>query len=255
MNSQINIQSSQLQPFLLDSKNTVSREIILNHHLFYDLKLAAAVRGYDLVLYSPDVDRHGFDVIFDDGETIRKIQLKTVVLTEATTPKDRWDIHKTILRPSDELCERLGFEPSPTGTGVQGGIILMELTPKENHLDVVYKYCDIFVIYAISYGIVNKHKAIEANAESFYKSIRNGMAHQSICIPKSLFVTAKGGEQLLALMALQSRYDHCWWHHLVTIIEQDVYPDSKRDLPAPIEELRSIVADALVGLADDIQLP
>ena len=73
--------SSQLEKFLLADVNSRAKESLINYKLFYDLKLSAALDGYDLSLYTPDVDRDGFDIILDDRDSVRKIQLKTVLIT------------------------------------------------------------------------------------------------------------------------------------------------------------------------------
>jgi len=68
-----------LQEFLNKPKFSHSREALFNHKLLYDLKLVAARAGYHLSVYFPDVDHEGFDIILDDGDNLKKIQLKTVV--------------------------------------------------------------------------------------------------------------------------------------------------------------------------------
>ena len=68
--------SNNLESFLFKEKNSRTKESLVNYRLFYDLKLAAALDGYDLSLYTPDVDRDGFDIIIDDHDSVRKIQLK-----------------------------------------------------------------------------------------------------------------------------------------------------------------------------------
>ncbi len=70
--------TTELETFLLEGENSRTKESLVNYRLFYDLKLAAALQGYDLSLYTPDVDRDGFDIILDDQDSVRKIQLKTV---------------------------------------------------------------------------------------------------------------------------------------------------------------------------------
>lgn len=67
-----------LEEFLNQPRNMHAREQILMHRLFLDLKTAAAQRGYYLNTYFDDVDQDGFDVIFDDHDHIKKIQVKSV---------------------------------------------------------------------------------------------------------------------------------------------------------------------------------
>lgn len=151
---------NELESFLYQEKNSRTKECLVNFRLFYDLKLAAALRGYDLSLYTPDVDRDGFDIIVDDHDSVRKIQIKTVLKNSSTTA---WHIHKTMLRPDVEFCDQLGFEPSPFGTGVQGGVILMELEPKPSSMGLRYYYTDVFVVTALYLKIVNRKPEIKKN--------------------------------------------------------------------------------------------
>ena len=87
-----------LREWMNEPKNMHVREAILMHRLCFDLQLAAAQRGYYLNTYYDDVDHDGFDLIFDDQDTIKKTQVKTVESESAT---QQWAIHKRILRPSD----------------------------------------------------------------------------------------------------------------------------------------------------------
>jgi hypothetical protein len=48
--------TTKLQAFLSDSHKSSSREYILTTRLVHDLMVAAAERGYDLLVYLPTVD-------------------------------------------------------------------------------------------------------------------------------------------------------------------------------------------------------
>ena len=69
----------------LRSQNTHAIEELFNYRLLYDLKLAAFAHGYHLLTYYTDVDHDGFDVILDDRDYLRKIQLKTVAKDSSHT--------------------------------------------------------------------------------------------------------------------------------------------------------------------------
>jgi len=118
-----------LEKYLFAPENSHAKESLINNKLIYDLKLAAAQQGYFLNVYTPEVDKDGFDIIIDDQDQLIKVQLKTVMAKSDTSS---WDIHKTLLRPDPYICEQLGFEPSPTGTGYQGGVILIEIEDSKN---------------------------------------------------------------------------------------------------------------------------
>lgn len=134
--------ATQLEKFLNDPKNMQAREALLMHRLFYDVKLAAARRGYYLNSYFDDVDNDGFDVIFDDQDCIKKIQVKSVGVNSTT---QSWNIHKKILRPSIYLTNILGFDPSPEGVGTEGGVILIEFEDAGGGLEFAYYYSDCFI--------------------------------------------------------------------------------------------------------------
>jgi len=242
---------TELESFLFKEENSRTKESLINYRLFYDLKLAAALRGYDLSLYTPDVDRDGFDIILDDQDSVRKIQLKTV-LKNATT--STWHIHKTMLRPDIEFCEELGFEPTQSGTGVQGGVILMELDPQKDSMDIRYYYTDVFVITALFLGIVNRSPKIRKTIfDSYYNNIRDGSSNDKMPVPKSLFVEAKSPEHLLGLMALHNRINHGWRHHLINIGKDHfLEPVDDSELSLPKTHLRATIADEFLMLTEGL---
>lgn len=243
--------TNELESFLFQEENSRTKESLVNYRLLYDLKLAAALSGYDLILYTPDVDRDGFDIIIDDRDKVRKIQLKTVLKNSTTST---WHIHKTMLRPDVGFCDQLGFEPSPFGTGVQGGVILMELDPNPSSMGISYYYTDVFVVTALYLRIVNQTpKVRETVFDSFYRNVRDGVSNEKLSLPKSLFVEAKGPEHLLGLMVLHNRINYGWWHHLINIGKDHFHqPVDDSDLPAPKEKLREIVADDLLELTNGL---
>ena len=63
-----------LKTFLSAYERSRSREYLLTTRLMHDLGVAAAVSGYDLLVYLPTVDADGFDVIFDDRERLVAMQ-------------------------------------------------------------------------------------------------------------------------------------------------------------------------------------
>lgn len=192
------IMNSGLLKFFKDSNNSVSRENIFNHLLCYDLKIAAARRGYDLQIYQPDVDRDGFDLILDDRDTMLPIQVKTVF------GKTRvWEIKKRLLRPKWYLCEQLGFETSPYGVGLNGGILLIDIkVATDEAIAVDYFYTDVFIMRIMQLGIIQKINGIS----QFWKDLVTGLGDDKVEVKKAFFLKAKGHEQLLELMGLHSNF-------------------------------------------------
>lgn len=248
----VTVMVDHLHGFLSDHYNTRTRESLTNFRIFYDLKLAAAMRGYDLSLYIPDVDRDGFDLILDDLDVTIKIQLKSVLKGSNSGP---WKIHKSMLRPAPQFCEQLGFEPSPSGTGVQGGVILMELDIRDCRIDFTYYYTDILLITALRLGIVERKPAVHSSTiDTFYKELNNGLSNDKVSVPKSLFIRSRGPEHLLGLMGLHNRITNAWWHHLISLGEDEfLSPVSHERFPAHKKsELRKIVASNLNQLSDGV---
>jgi len=194
--------NSNLEKFLFDPNNSHVKESLINNKLIFDLKLAAANRGYFLNVFTPEVDKVGFDMIFDDQDLLTKVQLKTVMKKAKT---NSWEIHKVLLRPDCNLCEDLGFESSPTGTGYQGGIILIELEDCKNGFKVEYYYTDIIYLCALVDNIINvKDKPSKRALKTFIKSVTTGTSHETVTIYKNMFLKAKNPDSLLALMGLHS---------------------------------------------------
>lgn len=135
-------EEDSLRKWMNEPGNLHGREAILMHRLCFDVQLAAAQRGYYLNTYYDDVDHDGFDVIFDDQDTIKKTQVKSV---DSKAVTGQWGIHKRILRPSFEHIDKLGFEPSAEGLGVEGGFILMQFDTAIPGTAVKYFYTDLYV--------------------------------------------------------------------------------------------------------------
>jgi len=76
--------NTELQKFLNASVNTKTRERIFFNKFYFDVKLAAGRRGYPLTMFEPEVDRGGFDVVLDDADTTRHLQLKSATRSSGT---------------------------------------------------------------------------------------------------------------------------------------------------------------------------
>jgi hypothetical protein len=187
-----------------NAANLHAREELLNYKLLFDIKLAAARHDYHLLTYFCDVDHDGFDIIFDDHYTVRKVQLKTVE-TNATTQS--WPIHRSILRPIRENWERLGFFHKGmaylTDCGVEGGVILMEFDANKPECPVSYFYTDIYIITAIALGKLNRIGTTVSTANGLRDDLPNGKLAEKIGVAKGLFVPAATASNLLALLSLQ----------------------------------------------------
>lgn len=235
-----------LEKYLLSPKNSHSRESLVNDKLFFDLKLAAAERGYFLNIYTPEVDKDGFDIILDDHDTLIKIQLKTVMKTANVY---QWDIHKSLLRPNMYICEELGFEFSPTGTGYQGGVILIELGT-ENGLTVDYYYTDVIILVGIRDGIIDMaNPPSKEKTDALFKQLSDGVSHQKISVHKTMFIKAKSPSSLLALIGLHNTQNmDAWKRHIQKMAEP-----CDKNLSAPYEILKQYINKELRTLSNSIK--
>lgn len=245
--------TTQLEDFLNEPKNMHAREAVLLHRLFYDIKLAAARRGYYLNSYFDDVDHDGFDVIFDDQDYIKKIQVKSVGVNAAT---QSWDIHKKILRPSMYLLGKLGFEYSQTGEGTEGGVVLMEFEDKNDHLDVRYYYTDVFVLMAFDCNIIRRKDGRSQKAiNTCLGQLHIGLGHERLAVPMAAFIKAKNIDSLLALIGLHSNVQFLWKHHVIQVANHTrPLADQSLELPMDLEKMRSFTANELLELTDDVTL-
>lgn len=149
-----------LRQFISNSLNQTTRERIFFNRLAFDLKIAAARIGYHMHLYEPDVDRDGFDIIVEDGETTRYLQLKAVL---ASADKNNWQISIDLLRPKPDVAELYGKAPVEGGRG--GGVILIEINDEDENGDVTYSYTDFDILAAISQGYLIEKKLLKDGAE------------------------------------------------------------------------------------------
>jgi len=220
--------STDLEKFMETPANMHGREQILMHRLFLDLQTAAARRGYYLNTYFDDVDHDGFDVIFDDQDYIKKVQVKSVHKHAATR---KWGIHKRMLRPSLQWAEKLGFESSPHGEGSEGGVILIEFEDVEDELRASYYYTDVFVLLMFHCDLIQRsHKSSREALDNALKDWKQGSGRELISIPRAAFLKARNPASLLALMGLHSLACSAWKHH-VFVLASELHGD--RSVPMP----------------------
>lgn len=222
----------------LKEQNTHAIEELFNYRLLYDLKLAAFVRGYHLLTYYTDVDHDGFDVILDDRDYLRKIQLKTVAKGAVT---QTWEIHRSIIRPIAPNFEALGFDfdLEKPNWGVEGGVVLIEYEPKGEALDVRYFFTDIYVITAIALELLpHRHGATVAAANTLRADLFNGPSNSKIGVAKGLFIEAAAPQHLLALIGLHSEHNN-GWRHAVRALASDKWGPKGQILPSVLEGFRN----------------
>lgn len=243
---------SSLMEFLNQDKNMHARESILMHRLFLDLQTAAARNGYYLNTYFDDVDHDGFDVILDDQDSLKKVQVKTLGKGNTT---GTWKIHRRLLRPALSDAESLGFEASPTGVGTAGGVVLMEFDDDGNELSVEYLYCDVYVLLALELGLFERRHATQARAVSdVLKDWRNDES-KFINVPKAAFWRTKSPASLLALMGLHSLESFAWCGMVHKLVNLNRLTDEQASetLDCPLADYRAHARSAFMSLLAEIE--
>lgn len=235
--------TTKLQAFLSDSHKSSSREYILTTRLVHDLTVAAAARGYDLLVYLPTVDSDGFDLIVDDRDRLLPIQLKSIVQGGKAS---QWKIRRKLIRPEPDSVELYGFESSPNGVGRAGGVILTTvMAAGEAKVDVRYAYTDVDVLSAMWQEIL----PLSAPQKRRLQRLRAELTAEpggSVALPHSAFLRAASPEHLLALCGLHSRVDQPWRLHLRNLLGQ-LY--LRRRSPVPADTLRVNIRRHLEGLS------
>src|SRR6266404_8087766 len=199
-----------LNAFLGDDAFLHDREAMMMHQLVYDCRLVMAKLGTRLQVLSGEVDHDGFDIVFDDGEYLKRFQVKTVY--GKTTS---WDIHKSLLRPSPESADYLGFQ-DPISYGVGGGVILQKLnvTPQET-IAVNYLYTDLNIIRAFDLEIIKReHVGSQRAIEGIFEALKRGPSDGKINLAEGAFLEAKGSRELLALAGFNTT-DWTTWPYLL----------------------------------------
>lgn len=200
-----------LREFISKSLNQTTRERIFFNRLSFDLKIAAARVGYHMHLYEPDVDRDGFDIIVEDGETTRYLQLKAVL---ASADKNNWKINIDLFRPRPEVAACYGKAPVEGGRG--GGVILIEIDDENEEGNVTYSYTDFDVIAAIAQGYLVEKSLRKAGNESRVPDymetaartqslVWSGKRSESIELLRRQFIRMKDTDALLEVIGLRSR--------------------------------------------------
>lgn len=229
----------------LKAMNTHAIEDLLNHRLFYDLKLAAIDRGYFLLTHHSDVDHDGFDVILDDHDFLRKVQVKSVLNVSTTTS---WGIHRGLLRPYPINFESLGFSfdrDSPQW-GLEGGVVLAAYRPNGDKLDVTYFFSDIYIVTAIALDLLpSRHGATKKAATALRGDLMNGPSREKIAMAKGLFVEAATPQHLLGLIGMHGFF-HTGWVAGVRALASEEWGIKGITLPSVLKAYRD--GDVLASL-------
>lgn len=238
---------TSLDKWLRRDANSRSREYLTTARVVHDLLTAAAAANYDLLAYTPTVDRDGFDLILDDRDRLVPLQLKSVIKGGKA---QSWSIHRHLLRPERHEVELFGFEPSPSGQGRGGGVLLITLTPSEAQIDVTYRYTDISVLSALWLGLFRLPKGSVQTLQRLRVALEAEPAG-AIALPRSAFLTARTPEHLLTLAGLQSRATTGVWPRYLHLLLERENLSGAPPLPAPEHVLRADLKACLSQLVTE----
>jgi hypothetical protein len=243
--------------FLKDENNSVTREKIFLDRVMFDLKLAAAHARIPLQIFIPDVDRDGYDIIVDDASLERRFQLKSFL---KSSPTANWKIYKRLLRPTMHHALSLGFELSPEGVGIEGGVILIQIEDSDPACPVTYSYTDIFVLTVLGDGlIVPEQKKRKKQALKVLRGIHSGKGRERILVPLGAFLPVRSPSCLLSIAGFHSTENsYCWWGNLLTALRDHFrLGETDRSTEPAARALTAHAHDAirqLLSLVDDPSL-
>jgi len=206
--------------------------------------VAAAARGYDLLVYQPTVDSDGFDLILDDRDRLLPLQLKSVVFGGRAA---KWSIHRKLLRPERHEIEWFGFEPSPCGEGRGGGVLLAEVSTDGISVGLSYRYTDLRILTAFWLDLIPVLPQTKARLQRLRSELESQPSGK-VALPKTAFVKAKSPEHLLALAGLHSRFENTWPNMLCRLARFEF--ERQGELPAPLEQTRIALQVDLGSLID-----
>jgi hypothetical protein len=248
---------SQLSSFITTSRYSNAKELLLTSRIKYDLLLAAALHGYDLLIYTPTVDCDGFDLIFDDRRTLVPIQLKSVfvdtnnIKKRRKRPKDRWEIHRKLIRPLFSNLEGFRLHSPSYGAGRGGGILLVNIKEEYHResLEISYFYCDFLVLHLFLENLIQPKKISPSKINDLKYEIIDTMDGK-FWLPKWAFVKAKSPEHLLALAGLGSRVSSLWREYMYELLCCKNIPSFQSELGSEYE-MREYIKEQINKLIDN----
>lgn len=206
--------------FLKKSENSKVAEAIATRAIISSISLEAANMCNHIEVYTPNIDKDGYDLIVEEQEGIRKFQLKTVI---GSTQK--WYINRRLLRPSPYTCDRLGYSGAFDGTGLEGGVILTEITEDHGKIQLCHSYTDIYIISAFEHGIISRSKTAKSKVAWNKHCELTEDVYGTVSASEGIFLKPKTDKDLLALMGLFTTVDdsiegpfrqpHRWRDHVL----------------------------------------
>ena len=186
------------------------------------------------------------------------LQLKSTVVPLFKNPKKTMltitGVHGGLLKPDLNIAEHIGFEPTASGTGQGGAVVLTEIIGVDQaalRIDVRYWISDAYILAALANGLVpSAPKAARAAANKLRNALCNGTTHDRVSIPPSCFVPAASAGALLTLAGLhsygQSQAHYAWQLNLCeTLRHHSAEENCQLDAVPPITPEKAAHAETV----------
>lgn len=228
-----------LSEFYRNPENTVTREHMFTSRLQFELLEAAGRRGVALRAYIPTVDRDGFDIIFDDGQSLVPVQLKTNIANTSS-----WKVHRKLYRPKRVYMPAYHLHSPSYNSGMGGGVIVMNISVSSNNqTSVSYMYSDFLILHMLKEGFFEKSN-LQLKVNDVYSSTIDEVDGK-FSLNKCAFIEASNPDQLLNLMGLQSIYNSMWRMQYLDYIRDKNDPDFQSSWNDNLDEYKSVIKRAL----------
>lgn len=227
-----------LDQYLKLDKNSVFKEKLVNYRFFYEVKLASARIQNDIRIYIPEIDKDGYDIVLDDGDTIMPFQL---IATNNSSKTSKWEVQKNLLRPNPLNCTLLGYEQSSEGDGTGGGFILVSISVNTDTIQSFdYYYTDAYILKAFELGILRYNRnSYEKKIELLIGQLQRGNRREKVVLTKSNLVKVKSVDHLLALADIPSICHNQWQPSFRAYLQNtdSIIENERKDLVVLLKEL------------------
>jgi len=225
-----------LTSVLNNSENTVTREKMITDRLKYEFKLASFYAGVPMQIFSPEVDRDGYDLILLSDYKLYYLQIKSTLCRDKNWSNSEYVIHKSILRP--DLNHSFVYDKPLPKYGLGGGILVVVIKVLDENIEFGYYFTSYEVLKLIEHGVINK-KANKRKASQVLKDLYCSEEEQ-VKLTKTCFVRAKGTDELLAICGMHSKYSNLGWKEFALRILNETQKIDESEKNILVKELREI---------------
>ncbi|WP_421707523.1 hypothetical protein [Algihabitans sp.] len=187
--------------FLNSPRHFVAREKLLHLRAAYEMKLAAARSGEQLLMTEPEIDNSGHDFVASINYDLLYVQNKS---TLSGANVNAWNVHPKLLQvPYGDRDISPQIDHSPIGgiDGAMGGVLLHEIdseAAQQDKLKISYFYFDIFFAAAVQSGLWVSPNFCREKARSIMEKIAHGERGDRISLPKQAMLPIRSPAALVA---------------------------------------------------------